>query len=225
MRITIITLFPEMFIGPFDHSILKRAQEKELVEINFINIRDFGEGKHQIVDDTPYGGGTGMILKADVIYKAIEKAKEFPVKREENRKVVLLSPHGKTYCQKTAKKYAVLEQLILVCGHYEDFDSRVRSFIDEEISIGDFILTGGEIPAIAIADSIVRLIKGVLKDGVSDAESFNPYLEFPQYTKPENFRGLKVPKILLSGNHKVIENWRKKESLRLTKKNRPDLLE
>jgi tRNA (guanine37-N1)-methyltransferase len=224
MKISVITLFPQMFDGPFEHSIVKRAKEQKHIDIDFINIRDFGKGKHQIVDDTPYGGGTGMILKADVLDSAIKKAKEPKLRKQNSRKVVLLSPHGKVFNQTIANRYSKLEHLILVCGHYEDFDARIKNFVDEEVSIGDFILTGGEIPAMTIVDCVSRLVKGVLKKGVVDNESFNPYLEFPQYTKPETYNNLKVPKVLLSGNHKKIKEWRRKEALRITKKLRPDLL-
>jgi tRNA (guanine37-N1)-methyltransferase len=224
MKISIITLFPQMFTGPFDHSIIKRAREQKLVNINFIDLRNFGIGKHKIVDDTPYGGGSGMILKVDVLHKAINKAKSEKITKGTNTKVVLLSPHGKVFNQKIAKQYSELGHLILICGHYEDFDARVRQFVDEEVSIGDFILTGGEIPAMAIVDSVSRLTKGVLKQGVVESESFSPYLEFPQYTKPENYTDIKVPEILLSGDHKKISDWRKTQSLRLTKKLRPDLI-
>lgn len=226
MKITIITLFPEMFDGPFSYSIVKKAKEQKKVDINFINIRDFGIGKHKIVDDTPYGGGTGMILKVDVLKNAIDKAKTSLKKRDAKTKITLLSPHGKTYNQKVANKFSKLDHLILICGHYEDFDARIRNFVDKEISIGDFVLTGGEIPAMLITDSVTRLISGVLKKGVTDNESFSKSgLEFSQFTKPNIYKGLKVPKVLLSGNHKEIEKWRKKEALRITKKARPDLLE
>lgn len=225
MKITILTLFPEMFDGPFNHSIIKNAKENEKVKINFINIRDFGLGKHKIVDDTPYGGGTGMILKVDVLNKAIQQAKSNS-ETTEKTKVVLLSPHGKVFNQKIAKEYSKLDHLVLICGHYEDFDARIRNFIDEEISIGDFVLTGGEIPAMLITDSVSRLITGVLKDGVTDSESFSSsLLEFPQYTKPDNYKDLKVPDVLLSGNHKNINEWRKEQAIKLTKKLRPDLLD
>ena len=222
MKISIITLFPQMFSGPFEHSIIKRAKDKKLIDIEFVDLREFGIGRHKIVDDTPYGGGTGMILKVDVLDKAINK---IVGKNRKETKIVLLSAHGKTFNQKIAKQYSKLKHLILICGHYEDFDARVRNFIDEEISIGDFILTGGEIPAMIIVDSVSRLVKGVLKSGVTDSESFsNSCLEFPQYTKPEDYKGIMVPKILLSGNHKKIDEWRKEQSLKLTKKLRPDLL-
>jgi tRNA (guanine37-N1)-methyltransferase len=223
MKITILTLFPEMFQGPFDASIIKRAKEKKLINIKYINIRDFGIGKHKLVDDTPYGGGNGMVLRVDVLHKAIEKAKDKKLKGDA-QKVILLSAHGKTFNQKTAQKFSKLKHLIIVCGHYEGFDERIKNFVDEEVSIGDFILTGGEIPAMLITDSIIRLIKGVIRDGSAALESFSPYLEHPQYTKPQKYENLSVPEILLSGNHKCIETWRKKESVDITSKLRPDLI-
>ena len=223
MKITILTLFPEMFQGPFDVSMIKRAQEKKLVEIRYINIRDFGIGKHKLVDDTPYGGGNGMILKVDVLHKAIEKAKDNKLKGNE-QKIILLGAKGKTFNQRAAEKFSKLKHLIIICGHYEGFDERIKNYIDEEISIGDFILTGGEIPAMLITDSVIRLIKGVLRDGSAALESFSPYLEHPQYTKPQEYENLSVPEVLLSGDHKRIDTWRKKESLAITAKLRPDLI-
>lgn len=223
MKISIITLFSEMFKGPFDYSIVKRAIDNNLIKIEFINIRDFGLGKHQLVDDTPYGGGNGMVLRADVLKKAIESAKDKKLKANE-QKVILLSAHGKNFDQKKAKTYSKLKNLILICGHYEGFDERIKNFIDEEISVGDFILTGGEIPAMLITDSVARLITGVIKKSSADFESFSPYLEYPQYTKPQIFNNLKVPDVLLSGNHAKIENWRKQQSLKITSKLRPDLI-
>jgi len=223
MKISIITLFPEMFKGPFDSSIIKRAIDNKLVSIEFINLRDFGLGKHQAVDDTPYGGGMGMILRVDVLQEAIEYAKNKKL-NPKLQKVILLSAHGKQFNQKIAQNYSLLENLILVCGHYEGFDERIKEFIDEEISVGDFVLTGGEIPAMLITDSVARLIKGVIKEDSAAFESFSPYLEHPQYTKPQEYKGLKVPEILLSGNHPEIEKWRKGQSLKTTAKLRPDLL-
>lgn len=223
MKISIITLFPEMFKGPFEYSIIKRAIDKKIIKIKIINLRDFGLGKHKIVDDTPYGGGDGMVLRADVLGKAVESAKDKKLKKSE-QKVILLSAHGKIFNQNISRKYSKLKNLILVCGHYEGFDERIKNFIDEEISIGDFILTGGEIPAMLIADSVSRLVKGVIKEGSSLNESFSPLLEYPHYTKPQVFKNLKVPDILLSGNHKEIANWRYKKSLEITKKLRPDLV-
>ncbi len=221
MKISIITLFPEMFKGPFDSSIIKRAMDKKLITIDFINLREFGLGKHKIVDDTPYGGGGGMVLRVDVLEKAIEKARL----DARQARVVLLSAHGKKFDQKKAKNYSKLKNLILICGHYEGFDERIKNFIDEEVSIGDFILTGGEIPAMLITDSVSRLVTGVIKKNSADFESFSPYLEYPQYTKPQIYKNLKVPEILLSGNHSKIRIWRKKESLKITKKLRPDLID
>lgn len=223
MKISIVTLFPEMFSGPFDNSIVKNAKEKKLVDINFVNIRSFGIGKHQVVDDKPYGGGHGMILRVDILEKAIEQAKDKELNKK-NQKIILLSPHGKTFDQKKALELADLKHLILICGHYEGVDERIKEFIDEELSIGDFITTGGEIPAMLITDAVTRLIKGVLKEGVTTAESFSKLLEYPQYTKPNTYKNLKVPQVLLSGNHGKIEAWRNDASLKATKKLRPDLL-
>lgn len=212
-----------MFSGPFDHSIVKNAKEKKLVELNFVNIRDFGVGPHKVVDDKPYGGGHGMILRVDVLEKAIAQTKDKNLSPDE-QKVILLSPIGKTFNQKKALELAALKHLILVCGHYEGFDERIKKFIDEELSIGDFIVTGGEIPAMLVADAVTRLIRGVLKEGVTSAESFSEFLEYPQYTKPNSYKGLPVPSILLSGNHGKIKMWRDKISLKTTSKLRPDLL-
>lgn len=230
MKISILTLFPEMFQGPFDYSIIKNAREKNKVEINFVNIRDFGIGRHKVVDDKPYGGGHGMIIRADVLEKAVDKTKgENPPAG--GQRVILLSPHGKTFNQKKALMLSQLKHLILICGHYEGVDERAKKFIDEELSIGDFILTGGEIPAMLVTDAVVRLIKGVLKKGVTDSESFSPpaggqvpLLEYPQYTKPNTYKNLSVPPILLGGNHEKIQKWRKEKSLKITSKLRPDLL-
>lgn len=223
MKISIITLFPEMFSGPFSHSIIKKAQEKKLTKINFVNIRDFGLGKHKVVDDTPYGGGHGMILRVDVLDKAISETKNKTLNKKE-QKVILLGPHGKTFNQKKALELKNLKHLILICGHYEGVDERIKKFVDEEISIGDFVLTGGEIPAMIITDSIIRLLKGVLKEGVTENESFSKLLEYPQYTKPNTYKGLSVPPILLGGNHGKVKAWREERSISATKKLRPDLL-
>lgn len=223
MKISIITLFPEMFKGALDFSIVKRAIDNKLIEISFLNIRDFGIGKHKLVDDTPYGGGNGMVLRVDVLEKAISKAKIKKLSNKE-QKVVMLSAHGKKFDQKKAKEYSKLKNLILVCGHYEGFDERIKNFIDEEISVGDFVLTGGEIPAMLITDSVARLIEGVIKKDSSELESFSPYLEHPHYTKPQVYKKLKVPEILLSGNHKEINSWRENQSILVTSKLRPDLL-
>ena len=235
MKISILTLFPEMFEGPFEYSIIKNARIKKKVNIEFINIRDFGIGRHKVVDDKPYGGGHGMILRVDVMDAAISKTKGSPrgtprVDAGEaglpaiGQKVVLLSPHGKTFNQKKAKELSTLSHLILICGRYEGIDERAKQFIDEELSIGDFVVTGGEIPAMLVTDAVVRLIGGVLKEGVTTTESFSPLLEYPQYTKPNTYKNLKVPNILLSGDHGIIKLWRDNQALITTAKLRPDLL-
>lgn len=224
MTISIITLFPDMFEGPFDASILKRAQDKDVVHIEFINLRDFGIGPRKQVDDTPYGGGDGMVLKPEPVVDAIESATSKV--QAARSKVVLLTPQGKTYRQADAKRLSKQDHIILVCGRYEGFDERIRDYVDEEISIGDYVLTGGEIPAMAIVDSVVRLIPGVLGgERSADIESFSDgaTLEYPQYTKPEDFRGGKVPDVLLSGHHGEIKQWRDDQAQQRTANRRnPD---
>ncbi len=218
MRISIITLFPEMFIAVLNSSILKRAQTKEKVAFDLINLREFGEGRHQIVDDKPYGGGAGMVFKADILAKAL---KSIP-----KGKVILMSASGTTYKQAKVRELSKLKHLILICGHYEGVDQRfIDKYVDEEISIGDYVLTGGEIPAMIIADSVVRLLPGVLeKPEATINESFTEnLLEGPQYTRPEEFEGEKVPEVLLSGNHAEIAKWHKEKSIEKTEKTRPDL--
>lgn len=246
MKISIITLFPEVFEPILNFSILKRAQEKKKVEFQLINLRDFGEGKHKVVDDKPYGGGAGMILKPDVLAKAREyivygmSYRGKTKKRIQNTKykipyTVLMSASGKTWNQTKAKKFSKLKNLILVCGHYEGVDQRfIDKYVDEEISIGDYVLTGGEIPAMVIVDSITRLLPGVLeKEEAIHEESFSIYniqntpyqlLEYPHYTRPEEFEGKEVPKVLLSGNHAEISKWREEQAIKRTKERRPDLL-
>lgn len=225
MHISIITLFPEVFDPILNSSILKRAQAKGRVTFELINLRDFGEGRHKVVDDRPYGGGAGMILRADVLAKAVNKFKVQSAKC----KVILTSASGKPYKQIKAHEYSKLTHLIIVCGHYEGVDQRfINKFVDEEISIGDYVLTGGEIPAMVIVDSIVRLIPSVLeKKEATQDESFSDsslLLEYPHYTRPETFEGSKVPKVLLSGNHSEISKWRKQKSIEKTRQIRPDLL-
>lgn len=224
MTISILTLFPEMFEGPFNFSIIKRAQDQNLIEINYINIRDFGISKHKVVDDKPYGGGVGMLMRVDVVDKAIEHTKN--LKKFKKRRVILLDPQGKKFSQKDAKRLAQYDCLILVCGRYEGIDERTRDLVDEEISIGDYVLTGGEIPSMVVTDAVVRLLPGVLgKDESSERESFQEnLLEYPQYTRPDIYKNQKVPEILLSGNHEEIQKWRKNEALKRTKKRRPDLI-
>ena len=198
-----------------------RAKEKELIEINLINIRDFSKDKHNKVDDTPYGGGAGMIMMPDVVYDAYSAITD-----KENAKVIYLSPQGKVLNQNKVKELSQENHLILLCGHYEGIDQRVLDeIVDEEISIGDYVLTGGELPAMVLIDSVSRYVKGVLKEESVEEESFsNKLLEYPQYTRPEEFRGIKVPEVLISGHHENIKKWRNEKSLEITRKKRPDLL-
>ncbi len=219
MRIDILTLFPTMFTPFLEESIIKRAIEKGLVTFNIINFRDFTTDPHHKVDDTPYGGGPGMVLCLQPIVDALESV------RTSSSKVILLTPGGTTYNQKKAKSLSLEKHLIIICGHYEGFDDRIKLFVDEEISIGDFVLTGGEIPAMAISDSIVRLLDGVINKESLLNESFEDnLLDYPNYTKPRNFRGYEVPSVLLSGDHEKIALYRKSEQERLTKEKREDLL-
>lgn len=219
MKIDIITLFPNMFEGFLNESIEKRAIEKKLVKINTINFREFSKLNNHQVDDTPYGGGGGMVLRCEPIVDAIESVKT------KDSKVILMCPQGKPFNQKKAFELKKEKHLILVCGHYEGFDERIREFVDEEISIGDYILTGGELPAMVITDSVIRLLDGVIKEESYQKESFqNNLLDYPTYTKPSEFRGLKVPDILLSGDHGKIDAWRLQMQKEKTKQKRKDLL-
>ena len=221
MQIDILTLFPNMFDGVFKESILKRAQEAGKVTINIINFRDYSLDPHGKVDDTPYGGGAGMVLAPEPIFRAVEDIKK------DNSKVILLTPSGTPYKQKMAYELSYEEHLIIICGHYEGFDERIRTLADCEISIGDYVLTGGEIPACVLVDSIVRLLPGVINERSHIEDSFNDnyLLDYPTYTKPSDFRGMKVPDVLISGNHGEIAKWRREESIKKTKELRPDLLE
>lgn len=219
MKIDIITLFPNMFQGFLNESIIHRAIEKKIVEINLINFRDFSKRNNHQVDDTPYGGGGGMVLCCEPIVDAIESVKQ------DNSKVILMCPQGTPYKQAKAFELKKESHLIIVCGHYEGFDERIRNFVDEEISIGDYVLTGGELPAMVITDSIVRLLKGVIKEDSYKNESFQDnLLDYPTYTKPSEFRGLKVPEVLLSGNHQKIQEWRFKQRVEKTHQKRNDLI-
>ena len=220
MKFDILTLFPEMF-EPLKQSIIKRAVEKNLIDINLINIRDFSEDKHNKVDDTPYGGGAGMLMKPDVVDRAYNSIKS------ENAKVIYLTPQGKTLNQRIVRDLSKQEHLILLCGHYEGIDQRVLDkIVDEEISIGDYVLTGGELPAMVLIDSVSRYVDGVLSDESTDEESFsNGLLEYPQYTRPEIFDNVKVPDVLISGHHENIRKWRRERSLENTFKKRPEMLE
>ncbi len=219
MKIDILTLFPEMFDGFKNESIIKRAIDNEKVKIDTCNFRDFAKNKHKKVDDTPYGGGAGMVLMCQPIFDAVESLKK------KNSKVILLSPQGTTYNQEKAYELSKEEHLILICGHYEGFDERIKSICDEEISIGDYVLTGGEIPAMVMTDSIVRLLPGVIEDESHQKDSFNNnLLDYPTYTKPREYKGMKVPEVLLSGDHKKIDEWRHDEQVKITSEKRPDLL-
>ena len=221
MKIDILTLFPNMFEGVFSSSIIKRAIENKLVDIKLHNFRDYTNDPHNKVDDTPYGGGAGMVLMAQPIYDCVESLKD------DDSFVILLTPSGVPYKQKIAYDLSKKKHLIIICGHYEGFDERLRALADLEISIGDYVLTGGEIPAMVLTDSITRLIPGVINEQSHIEDSFNEnyLLDYPTYTKPRNFRGMEVPEVLISGDHKKIDEYRYQESIKRTKELRPDLLE
>ncbi|MGE6828554.1 tRNA (guanosine(37)-N1)-methyltransferase TrmD [Priestia megaterium] len=224
MKIDVLSLFPSMFDGVFGESILKKAQEKNAVELNVVNFREYSTNKHQNVDDYPYGGGAGMVLTPQPIFDAVEKVTETAKKP----RVVLLCPQGERYTQAKAEELAAEKHLIFICGHYEGYDERIREqLVTDEISIGDYVLTGGELGAMVVIDSVVRLLPDVLGNNhsaVQDSHSTG-LLEHPHYTRPADFRGLTVPEVLMSGNHKKIEQWRQKESLKRTLLRRPDMLE
>ena len=221
MKIDILTLFPNMFDGFLTESIIKRAIEKELISINIIDFRKYSKDPHHRVDDTPYGGGAGMVLACEPIYDAINDLKK------EDTLVILLTPDGEAFKENKAIDLSKEKHLIIICGHYEGFDERIKNFVDMEISIGDFVLTGGEVPAMVITDAITRLIPGVInEESFIDDSFYDSYLlDYPTYTKPQNFKGLEVPEILLSGNHQKINEWRKMMSEEKTKNRRPDLWE
>ena len=220
MTIDILTLFPEMFEGFINTSIIKRAIEKEIIQVNLINFRDYSPLNNKQVDDTPYGGGAGMILRCEPIFECLDSIDT------EDAYIILLSPEGTKYKQDVAKRLKEHKHLIIICGHYEGFDERIKTRVDEVISIGDYILTGGEIPAMAITDSIARLLPDVITKASLDDESFNDnLLDYPTYTKPAEYRGLKVPDVLISGNHKLIDEYRKNMKIEKTKALRPDLME
>ena len=221
MKFDVLTLFPEMF-EPVKQSVIGRAAQKNLLEINLINIRDFSKDKHKKVDDTVYGGGAGMLMKPDVVYDAYNAVKT------EKSKVIYLTPQGNVLCQSKVESLAKEEHLILLCGHYEGIDQRViDKIVDEEISIGDYVLTGGELPAMVLIDSVARYVDGVIDKESTSEESFSKegLLEYPQYTRPEVFEGIRVPEVLQSGHHENINKWRRKEAIRVTYEKRPDLLE
>ncbi len=219
MKIDILTLFPNMFEGFKNESIIKRAINANIVEINTINFRDFSKRSNHQVDDTPYGGGGGMVLQCEPIVDCLESVKT------DKSKVILMCPQGIPYKQKKAEELKKESHLIFICGHYEGFDERIRAFVDEEISIGDYVLTGGELPTMVVCDSIIRLLDGVIKRESYENESFqNNLLDYPTYTKPSSFRGLNVPEILLSGDHEKIKNWRLQKQQEKTLSKRQDLM-
>jgi tRNA (guanine37-N1)-methyltransferase len=223
LNVFIVTLFPDMFSGPFDMSMIAKAQELDLCRINFVDLREFGIGPRRSVDDTPYGGGDGMLLKPEPVVAAIESVKEkYPA-----AEVIMLTPTGRQYTQKIAKRLSGSKAIILLAGHYEGFDERINKYVDEFISIGDYVLTGGELPAMIIADSVIRLIPGVLggENSAQDESFSDGLLEYPQYTRPQVFRGEEVPEVLREGNHKKINDWRADQAKQKTRSNRPDLLE
>ena len=219
MKIDVLTLFPDMFNGVFDESIIKRALDNNLVEIKVHNIRDYSKDPHKKVDDTPYGGGAGMVLMCQPIFDAVKTL------RSDNSKVILLTPSGKLYKQSIALDLSLEKHLIIICGHYEGFDERIKTICDMEISIGDYILTGGEIPCMVLIDSITRLIDGVIRKESYENESFSDnLLDYPTYTKPRIYEGLNVPDVLVNGDHEKIDKWRREQQIKLTENNRPDLL-
>ncbi len=221
MRIDILTLFPNMVKGPLEESILKRAQKKGLVKINVLNIRSFTHNKHRTADDASYGGGAGMVLKPEPIFEALESVKKSDVR------VVLMTPQGKRFDQAIAKGLSREKHLIFICGHYEGIDERVKRIVTDEISIGDYVLTGGELASLVVIDALVRLLPGVLgkEESIICDSFYSGLLDYPHYTRPEEYQGMRVPKILLSGDHKRIASWRRKEALRMTLEKRPDLLQ
>ena len=221
MKIDILTLFPNLFEGFLTESIIKRAINDKKVEINIINFRNYSKLPNKMVDDTIYGGGPGMLLRCEPIFECIDD-----IDKDKDAFIIIMTPDGKTYNEGIAKDLSTKKHIIIICGHYEGFDERIKTLADLEISIGDFILTGGEIPAMAIVDSITRLIPGVINNDSLDSESFdNKLLDYPSYTKPSEYRGMKVPDVLLSGNHAKIDEWRKQKQIEKTKEKRPDLME
>ncbi|MBL1225153.1 tRNA (guanosine(37)-N1)-methyltransferase TrmD [Enterococcus sp. BWR-S5] len=225
MKIDILTLFPRMFEGPLGESIIGKAVEKELLDIQVFNFRDFSDNKHQTVDDYPYGGGAGMLLKAQPIFSAMDAIEEQAPQTK--KRVILLDPAGKQFDQSMAEEFSQEEHLVFICGHYEGYDERIRTLVTDEVSLGDYVLTGGELGAMVMVDATVRLLPEVLGNNLSaqtDSHSTG-LLEHPQYTRPAEFNGMMVPEVLMNGNHKLIEEWQLKESLRRTYQRRPDMLE
>lgn len=226
MRIDIVTLFPEMFAGPFGASITKRAQDSGILDIRYTNFRDYSTDKHRHVDDTPCGGGAGMVLKPEPMYSAVRDVLAKTPEHAQSRRILIMDPSGEVFSQKKAKELATCSQLIFLCGHYEGFDARIYELADEAISIGDFVLTGGELPAMLVVDAVSRMLPGVLgaEESAPTDSFYDGLLGFPQYTRPRSFEGREVPEVLLSGDHARIQKWRREQSLRLTRIHRPDLL-
>lgn len=221
VKFTVLTLFPGMFVSPLEHSILKKAQEKEKLSVRLVDVRDFATDRHHVTDDYPYGGGQGMVMKPEPLVAAIEEAR----KGLEHPRVILLTPRGRVFDQDEARRLAQEKEIVLICGRYEGVDERVREFVDDELSVGDYTLSGGELAAMVVIDTVTRLIPGVLGNEKSpQEESFSDgLLEYPQYTRPEEFRGMRVPEVLLSGDHERIKQWRREMSIQLTRERRPDL--
>lgn len=224
MQIDILTIFPEMFESPFNYSMVKRAVEDDHVSINPINFRQYGKGKHQVVDDTPYGGGAGMLLKPEPIFEAMDDIEENHP--DTQKRVILMDPAGKPFNQAMAEDFSEEDHLVFICGHYEGYDERIRSLVTDEVSLGDYVLTGGELAAMVMVDATVRLVPGVVgnKSSIEEDSHSTGLLEHPHYTRPASYRGLDVPEVLMNGNHGLIEEWRQKESLRRTFERRPDLI-
>lgn len=228
MYITFLTLFPDMFQGPLGYSMMKRASQSGAITWHFVNIRDFADDSYKTVDDKPYGGGRGMILRVDVVDRALRHAKTLSSAKPH---IILLDPAGSTFSQRHANSLRRYDHLIFICGHYEGYDERIRTLVDEELSIGDYVLTGGELPAMIVADAVVRLLPGVIGEKGTSEESFtlqdqsDTLLEYPQYTRPAEYNGMAVPEILVSGDHKKIDEWRRSEARKRTHKRRPDLLD
>ena len=219
LKFNVLTLFPEMFNGFKEESIIKRAIEDKKIKIDITNLRDYSSLKHNQVDDTPYGGGSGMVLMCDPVFKAVDDLKK------KNTKIIMMTPQGKPYNQKQAEELSKEKDILIICGHYEGFDERIRSIVDEEISIGDYVLTGGELPSMVLMDSVSRLVDGVIDEGSRTNDSFSDdLLDYPTFTKPREYRGMKVPEVLLSGDHKKIDKWRKEEAIKKTREKRPDLI-
>lgn len=227
MQIDVVTIFPGMFEPVLGESIIKRAREKEIITINIIDLRSFSKDKHRKVDDKPFGGGPGMVMNAEPFFEAVNYLKSRRGEEEIKSRVILLSPKGKTFNHRLAKRLSRYEHMILLCGHYEGIDERIRRYlVDMELSIGDFVLTGGELAAMVIIDAVARYLPGVLgnKESSCDESFTDNLLEYPQYTRPADYKGMKVPEVLLSGDHKKITAWRRRQALKVTKKKRPDLL-